>query len=243
MIKLAAARLLTAKARLFYYQSFCLEPYSPVAFSIILQITDKNYQLIKIGKMNRQYFHILIFFSLLFSIFPAKNLSAQEFTQVVPGVEHAKILRQIKNEPIVVNLLRLDLTKVRIDIVHAMDAAIGLETTSSIAARYGAAAAINGGFFRLDKSIFAGDAAGVLKIDGKLLSENSNGRIALLINNEPKLTTVNFKHTNLLSRVFIGKIEFEILGINRQRNDNDLVLFTPDFHHTTLTNQSGLEVV
>lgn len=197
----------------------------------------------KIEKARPKIFQNLIFFSLLFLIFAAKNLPAQEYRQVVPGVEHAKFIRKIKDEPVAVNILRLDLTKVRLDVVHAMDAAIGLETTSSIAARYGATAAINAGFFRLDKSIFAGDAAGILQIDGKLLSENNNGRIALLINNESKQTVVDFKHSNLSSNVFIGKIKLEILGINRQRNDNDLVLFTPEFHHTTLTNQNGLEVV
>jgi hypothetical protein len=31
--------------------------------------------------------------------------------------------------------------------------------------RHGAAAAINAGFFRLDNSVFAGDAAGILMID------------------------------------------------------------------------------
>jgi exopolysaccharide biosynthesis protein len=44
-----------------------------------------------------------------------------------------------------------------------MDAAIGLEKTSAIATRHRAFAAINGGFFRMDDSIWAGDPAGVLR--------------------------------------------------------------------------------
>ena len=76
------------------------------------------------------------------------------------------------------NLLRLDLKKVRLDVVHALDAAIGTETVSSMAERYGAMAAINAGFFRLDKSIFAGDAAGVLVINNELYSESYNGRVS-----------------------------------------------------------------
>ena len=91
--------------------------------------------------------------------------------------------REIDNQPVKMNLLRLDLTKVRLDVVHAMDAAIGTETVSSIATRHGAFAAINAGFFRLDKSIFAGEDAGVLAINNELLSESYSGRVALIIKN------------------------------------------------------------
>src|SRR5262249_54435048 len=80
------------------------------------------------------------------------NLSAQDFRTVHEGVEYAEMTRTIDNQPVRMNLLRLDLTKVRLDVVHAMDAAIGTETTSSIATRQHAIAAINSGFFRLDTS-------------------------------------------------------------------------------------------
>jgi len=80
--------------------------------------------------------------------------------------------------------------------VHA---AIGTEKTSSIATRHGAFAAINAGFFRLDTSIWAGDSAGVLKIDEQLLSESNNTRIALLIRNLAEKT--NLKIGNFDSRM------------------------------------------
>src|SRR3982751_3959940 len=85
----------------------------------------------------------------------AVNTTAQEFKSVHDGVEYAELAREISGQPVKMNLLRLDLTKVRIDVHHAMDAAIGTEKTSSIASRHNAVAAINAGFFRLDTSIFA----------------------------------------------------------------------------------------
>ncbi|MDQ3375002.1 MAG: phosphodiester glycosidase family protein [Acidobacteriota bacterium] len=207
----------------------------------------------KVENASRKLFQIAIYFSLLFFIFHAENLSAQEYKQVIPGVERANITRKIKDEPMVINLLRLDLTKVRLDVVHALDAAIGLETTSSIATRRGASAAINAGFFRLDKSIFAGDAAGVLQIDGKLLSESNNKRMALLIDNAPipcsvcdtpeNRTRVSFDRLSTWSIVILNKRNFDVLGINREREKDDLVLFTPEFHRTTLTDASGLEII
>jgi exopolysaccharide biosynthesis protein len=173
---------------------------------------------------------------------------AQNFQTVRDGIEHAKITRQMKSadgkdESVVFNLLRLDLREVRLDVVHAFDRAIGLEKTSSIAARHGAIAAINAGFFRLDKSIFAGDAAGVFMIDSKLLSESVNNRIALFISNKPKQTEVNFAHLNINDSLRIKKKDFQFSGINRQRKENELIEFTSRFHPTTLTDDNGLEIV
>ena len=93
------------------------------------------------------------------------NISAQDFKTLKPGIEYAEVTKEIGGKSVNMNLLRLDLKKVRLDVHHAMDAAIGTEKTSSIATRHGAFAAINAGFFRLDKSILAGDAAGALVID------------------------------------------------------------------------------
>src|SRR5215203_6169485 len=128
----------------------------------------------------------LFFCVYLWTILLFVPISAQDFKTVQDGIEYAELTREIDKTPVRMNLLRLDLTKVRLDVVHAFDAAIGVEKTSSIALRHGAIAAINAGFFRLDNSIFAGDAAGVLMIDGKILSESINNRSALLIENAEK---------------------------------------------------------
>src|SRR5687767_7610930 len=166
----------------------------------------------------------------------------QEFRSVQNGIEYAEMTRQIDNQPVRMNLLRLDLTKVRLDVVHAMDAAIGTETTSSIATRHGAIAAINAGFFRLDKSIFAGDAAGVLMIDNQLLSESQNGRVALMIANEAKQTKVFIERANISKTISVKGKDF-IVGINRARGENDLVIFTENFNRTTLTDNNGTEFI
>lgn len=184
----------------------------------------------------------LLYFILFIASF-AVYVSAQDFRTVRDGIEYAEIMRGTKEEPVHINLLRLDLTKVRLDAVHALDSAIGLEKTSSIAKRHGAFAAINAGFFRLDRSIFAGDATGVLKIDGKVLSESHAGRIALLIQNSPMKTEVSFNHLNVRGTVLIGRQNLELSGINRQRAENELVIFTPEFHRSTLTEPNGLEIV
>lgn len=179
----------------------------------------------------------------VWTIFLFASVSAQEFKTIRDGVEYAEMTRGTREEPVHINLLRLDLTKVRLDVEHAMDAAIGLEKTSSIAARHNALAAINAGFFRLDRSIFAGDATGILQINGNILSESYAERIALLINNKTNQTEVNFDHINLSGEMVLGKNSFKLSGLNRQRGDNELIIFKPMFHRTTLTDSDGLEII
>ncbi|MGB7209359.1 MAG: phosphodiester glycosidase family protein [Pyrinomonadaceae bacterium] len=171
------------------------------------------------------------------------NLHAQDFKSIHDGVEYAEVNHKIGNDSVKINLLRLDLTKVRLDVHHAMDAAIGTEKTSSIATRHGAVAAINAGFFRLDTSIFAGDAAGILKINGEEYSESSQNRIALFIDNRAEQTIVAIDHLATRSWIEVKGRELTIDGTNRERKDNELIEYTRIFHASTLTTPDGVEVV
>lgn len=171
------------------------------------------------------------------------SISAQDFKILKDGIEYAEVRREFSGKAVNINLLRVDLKKVRLDVHHAMDAAIGTEKTSSIAARHRAFAAVNAGFFRLDTSNFAGDSAGLMIIDGKLLSEAANDRIQLLINNKQNRTDVVMARTVVSQAVKIGNESFEIAGINRERKKDDIVIYTPEFGRTTLTGGDGIEIV
>ena len=174
------------------------------------------------------------------------SATAQDFKTVRDGIEYAELTRTIAGQPVRMNLLRLDLTKVRLDVVHAMDMAIGTETVSSMAKRHGAFAAINAGFFRLDKSIWAGDSAGILRIDGKLLSESHNERAAILIKNYRRKTVVELTRLNIWmslarqvgKRLFVERLD----GIDRERKSDEIVIYTPEFGKTTLTANGGIEI-
>lgn len=176
----------------------------------------------------------------LWTIFLSLSIYAQNFKTVQDGIEYAEMTRKIEDQSVKMNLLRLDLTKVRLDVVHAMDSAIGTETVSSMAKRYGAYAAINAGFFRLDYSIFAGDSAGVLAINNEFYSESYNGRVSLMIANNSDRTRVSIERANINDVIEVGKISFDA-GRNRERKENDLVLFSSNFNSTTLTDGNGIE--
>jgi hypothetical protein len=170
------------------------------------------------------------------------SVSAQEWKAVADGVEHAQVRREFSGKLVDINLLRLDLKKVRLDVHHALDRAIGLETTSSIATRKGAIAAINGGFFRLDKSQWAGDAAGILIIDGNLWSEPVGDRIAFRILNGGPATNIKFDRFYIESFLERDGVSARLSGINRARGIAEMVVYTPAFGDSTLTDPSGIEV-
>jgi exopolysaccharide biosynthesis protein len=167
----------------------------------------------------------------------------QDWKTVHDGVEHAQVEKEISGLKVKMNLLRLDLKKVRLDVHHALDGVIGVEKTSSIAARHGGVAAINSGFFRLDGSIFVGDPAGILKINGILLSESYNDRSAMLISNLAEHTEVYFGPAHIDERLSSKRLSIILSGVNRERKVDEVVRYTPEFGRTTLTDATGLEVV
>ena len=185
----------------------------------------------------RIFFCFFVLFGFSFSV------SGQNFTTVHPGVEYAHLSHVLGSDPVRINLLRLDLTKVRLDVHHAFDKAIGLEPTSVIAKRHGGVAAINAGFFRLDKSQFAGEPAGLLIIDGVVLSEPAKDRIVLGISNRKKNTEVEFGRSDLRMSADIGRFRWDFSGINRERGANEVILYTPHFHSRTITSADGIEIV
>jgi hypothetical protein len=123
-----------------------------------------------------------------------------------------------------------------------MDEAVGLETVSSLASRYGALAAINSGYFRTTGT-YRGDSVGIQVLNGQILSESNNGRAAagLIEGNAQKIV---FGHIVFTGELIAGaKSKHAINGLNRPRADDELIVFTPEFHRTTLTDPKGLEVI
>ena len=145
--------------------------------------------------------------------------------------------------PWFINLLRIDLSKARLRMVHALDEAVGLETVSSLATRYGALAAVNSGYFRTTGT-YAGDSIGVGVLNGKILSESNNARAAAGLIETNGTQQLIFGHLQFEGVIIAGrKFKHPLNGLNRPRGDNELILFTPEFHRTTLSDPNGLELI
>jgi exopolysaccharide biosynthesis protein len=195
-------------------------------------------------------FRILVVLALLATglqpVSRAQQSAANEhqFQTIARGVEYLQLMRRtaVKEAgegPWLINALRIDLNQAKLQFVHALDEGVGLETVSSLAARYGAVAAINGGYFRTTGT-FRGDSIGTLMLNKRLISEPNNERasVGLL----PDGRALVFGHLRFAGRISSGANARKINGLNRPVADGELVIFTPEFHRTTLTPPDGVEV-
>jgi len=142
-----------------------------------------------------------------------------------------------------IHVLEVDPRRVEVRVAHAYDAAIGLETTAALALRRGALAAINGGYFRME-GLLAGDSRGTLQIEGRLLSEPDRGRAAVGFYDRDGIVRSVFGRLAFRGEVRVAEgevIPFD--GLNRHRELSEIVLYTPEFHRTTLTSSEGAEVI
>lgn len=162
-----------------------------------------------------------------------------EWQPVAPGVERAHIVR---DAPWSIHVLRIDPAQAVLDVFHARDNAVGLERVSAMATRHSAIAAINGGYFRMTGT-FAGDSTGTLQIDGKILSEPDRGRAAVGLVRTRQGTRLIMGHVAWQGTVKAGDETRRLDGLNRPRGANELVLFTPEFNDTTLTDDTGSEAL
>lgn len=172
---------------------------------------------------------------------------SQDFQAVAPGIEHLQLKRGGASPgdpkgPWLINLLRIDLSKTNIQVVHALDEGVGLETVSSMAARYKATAAINGGYFRTTGT-FRGDSVGTLMINGKLISEPNNARAAVGFIKRRDTIELVFGHLKFLANISLRGQRQNVDGVNRPPSANEVVVFTPEFHRTTLTTPQGAEAI
>src|SRR5215475_2872857 len=81
---------------------------------------------------------ILALLLLFFIAGSVARVRAQELQPVSDGIEHLQLIRGTRSAdeatgPLVINFLRIDLRRVEVRVVHALDEAIGLETVSSLA--------------------------------------------------------------------------------------------------------------
>jgi hypothetical protein len=181
--------------------------------------------------------------AVLVSVSTFAQAPAVRWQPVAAGVEHAHIVRSAPaGGTWNVNALRIDMRQARLDVVHAKDAAIGLETVTAMAQRTNAIAAINGGYFRTAGE-FQGDSTGTLQIDGVLWSEPDRGRASVGLVRDGRSTRLIFGHVGWQAAIVAGARKRALDGLNRARGADEAIVFTPQFGRSTLTDATGIEVI
>jgi len=167
---------------------------------------------------------------------------------IAPGIELVEIKRgdfaAAPGTPRwTIHVLILDPARVRLGLGIAMDEIVGSEPASSIAARHGADAAVNGGYFRTT-GLLKGEPAGMLAIGGKILSEPARGRASLAVTNAGGRLRLAVAQVTVKAELHVEDgPSCAVDGFNRDRGPNELIILTPEFHRTTLTDPSGMEAV
>lgn len=170
------------------------------------------------------------------------------------GIEAAEIRAEVQDAaspsgPFVARVFEVDPGSIAVEVAHARDAAFGLETTRDLARRHGAIAAVNGGFFRMTGAL-AGESEGVLVVGGRLLSEPDRGRagVAFLLDGDGRDRALFDRlgyciDLELAVEAGDSGAPIAVNGVDRARRAGEVVLYTPEFHRTTLTDTGGVEVV
>lgn len=172
----------------------------------------------------------------------------QKETQVAPGLLHTHYQspKTADKEPLSIHTLTVDLQKIEIRPALAMDQIIGQETTSSMAHRYKALAGVNGGFSYSNNPWvrFHGDPRGFLVLDGQILSEPNDSAWSVGIHTPPhERQHLRLVRPHLQITFQSENTTLTCTGLNRERKDNDCIVYTPIWNPTTLTSPNGVEVV
>jgi exopolysaccharide biosynthesis protein len=180
-----------------------------------------------------------------------QQLDLPEPRNVAPGVllYHLDSPALVDPEgPVSIWMLRLDPAKVDLQAALSNDEIMGVESVAGIAERHKPIAAINAGFFLPN-----GDPAGVMAIDGRLVSDTRRQRGAIGISRDKtgvKLVFARLRATASLvlqnnSPNYDGEAMTTIAidGIDTTRLRGQLMLYTPSYHADTDTAKGGLEWV
>lgn len=137
-----------------------------------------------------------------------------------------------------VHVMEVDPAQYKIVAVRALDNGIGKETVSSLVERHGALAGVNGGFYEVEGRL-AGLAKGVLRIDDKWYATPYKNRGAILWDTSHAWV----ERLDAECSIEVDGQKIPIAGINRKKTEDDLVVYLPTFHRTTLTNPCVESVV
>lgn len=143
------------------------------------------------------------------------------------------------NVPQSIHVLEVDPTYYHIEPAHAYNLALGRETVQAIVKQHGAIAGVNGGFFKGGE--WDGLPAGILKINHQWFSLPNKTRGAIGWSEGGQRVLID----QLSCPVYLklGLDTWLIDGLNRQRSENEIILFSPSFGSYTKPFSKGFEII
>lgn len=165
---------------------------------------------------------------------------------VAPGIGYRERRFAINGEgPFTMQVLEVDPADPSISIlpVRANDRAVTRERVSSMARRYGATVAVNGGYF-VTTGAYAGASAGVYMLNREVISGGANRTALIFCDPAQSTTQTAIDVVDLRGQITAGDgATHGISGMNRARAAQDMVVYRPILGPRTLTDASGVEVI
>ena len=171
----------------------------------------------------------------------ARQQPPQRFTStetLAPGITYYTLddaAHLGADAPISARLLEIEPSAARLDMELGKDGRQGRETVPAMAARRGALAAVNAGFFGTN-----GDPAGIFKIDGLLVSDTRRPRGAVGFA-RPEGPPLLFDRVTVRAQLKIGRNMLPVTGVDTARGARGVMLYTPRYGADTRTKGEGIE--
>lgn len=142
--------------------------------------------------------------------------------------------RLVEGRPQQVHVLEASLGEgeVRLEQALSLDLFYGTETTSAMARRHGADAAVNGMFYNA-----LGRPAGLLAMDGRLVSSTDIGTPSVLVGTRGETA---IRQVSASLEVSIGRMRLLLDGVNQAVHSGEAVLFTGEYGRTTRIRRSSI---
>src|SRR5687768_14184759 len=169
---------------------------------------------------------------------PGQTLPLSASEPVAPGVTFYRFDARAfsgPEAPTCARLLLIAAKSARLDLELGKDGTQGRDTVPAMAARRGALAAVNAGFFATD-----GDPAGIFKINGLLVSDTTRPRGAVGFT-RPEGPPLIFDRVTARARLRIGRAVVPATGVDTSRGARAVIVYTPRYGATTRTTGDGTE--
>ena len=170
---------------------------------------------------------------LVIDILKAKDTKLEQTLH--EGVTYRFWQRATAKGPVSIYALEMDPKKARLQAVLSQDQIPGLETVSSMTARTGALAAVNGGYFEPD-----GEIIGLMKMNQEMVSLSYIPRTAVGIYNDG-LVRIGKPDDYVGTVKLPNGMLVAVSGINQERTEDSLILYNHFNGDSTGTNDFGAE--
>ncbi len=157
--------------------------------------------------------------------------------QIADGLTYYQDRAKVGDRQADVHILRVEPFSDKISVFPALanEGIAQKEVLSSMAGRYNAVAAINGAYFTS-----RGDPIGTLIINRRLISSPLYKRSVFGVTEDD---TLIFGNPDFSGTLRSGQVSVKINAVNQPRRGDSLVVFTPEYSRSTLTDEDGLELV